>query len=208
MKDSPWNDLKVRQAINLGLDREGIVNVALQGRGVISALLYPEGPWGLPKAELAKKPGYAKPSGDITEAKRLLSEAGLGSEFKSTLTARMDLVESYRSAELFKTNMSKLGIDLTIELKESAGYFDALDKQIFDIAIGTKGSHLDDPDVLSEGWVTGGARNNMGYSDPKVDEMSCSRSNPGRSIRPSGLSWFDGWRTSSWKPIRPWWRAG
>ncbi|MBI2906632.1 MAG: ABC transporter substrate-binding protein [Chloroflexi bacterium] len=174
----PWNDVRVRQAMNLALDRQSLIDVALEGRGVIGGLLFPGGLWDRPREELLQKPGYRRPTeSDIARAKGMLGEAGFPTGLSSPLLARMDLVESHRSAELVKREMAKLGIDLSIELKESAGFYDALDRHSFSAAVMTIGVHVDDPDVVFPViFATNASRNYMGYSDPKVDELIARQS--------------------------------
>lgn len=172
VRKAPWDNPKVRQAVHAALNREAMIKVALEGAGVVGGLLYPEGPWALPQAELLKKPGYRKLTGDMDEAKKLLAEAGFPSGFKSSVAVRMDLAQVFRPAELFKTDMARLGIDLTIDAKETAGYWDALERGGYEVGVATRGSQLDDPDaIFGVNWVTKGGRNYMGYSDPKVDEL-------------------------------------
>jgi len=65
---APTNDLKVRQAINLGLDRNGFLNTIYKDVGV-----YPSGPL---TAALLNDPSLPKYVYDPDKAKQLLAEAG------------------------------------------------------------------------------------------------------------------------------------
>src|SRR5258708_36892175 len=68
--DSPMKDLRVRKALNLAIDRDGLVKL-------LGGLAMPA------KGQVApSSPGFGKPSFDITydpeQAQKLLAEAGYG----------------------------------------------------------------------------------------------------------------------------------
>ena len=69
-EDSPWRDLRVRKAVNLAVDREGIVKLlgglAVPARGAVD----PSSPWfGTPQFQIKHDPA---------QARKLLAEAGYG----------------------------------------------------------------------------------------------------------------------------------
>ncbi len=81
----PFDDMNVRQALNLIIDRQKIMELVTAGKGKIGLPVVPgikEG-WGIPQEELFKMPGWRQPKEqDIAEGKRLLAAAGLGGGFK------------------------------------------------------------------------------------------------------------------------------
>lgn len=86
----PFDDIRVRQALSLVLDRHRANQLAWAGEGKFSLPVVPgikEG-WGISQEELLKMPGWRKGAElkqDQAEGQRLLKEAGLGGGFKVDL---------------------------------------------------------------------------------------------------------------------------
>src|SRR4030095_2939222 len=74
----PFNDVRVRRAVDLAIDRDGYIKGVLQGAAVPGAALVPKpfGSWGLSEADLVQILG--KPEGRKAAARKLLAEAGDG----------------------------------------------------------------------------------------------------------------------------------
>lgn len=71
-KQKPFDDVKIRQAINYAIDREKLVDNVLQGQA-IGAAIYGITPNTFPGYDIKKIKGYTL---DVAKAKKLLSEAG------------------------------------------------------------------------------------------------------------------------------------
>ena len=71
----PFNDVRVRQAVSLALDRKGMVDATLEGVGAVNGPLPAAlSEWALPIAELGESARYYRH--DPAEARRLLAAAG------------------------------------------------------------------------------------------------------------------------------------
>jgi peptide/nickel transport system substrate-binding protein len=79
-KRPPFDNLAVRRAMGLALDRHGYVKGVRQDGAVVGAALMPKplGFWGLTEPDLRTIPGYRDPAQDKAEARRLLASAGFG----------------------------------------------------------------------------------------------------------------------------------
>src|SRR5712691_6586980 len=76
----PFNNVKMRQAFSLSIDRRAVVQAVHQGGAIVGAAMAPK-PWGvygLLEKDLAALPGYGKGSDEKAKAKKLLAEAGHG----------------------------------------------------------------------------------------------------------------------------------
>ncbi|MBI2909013.1 MAG: ABC transporter substrate-binding protein [Chloroflexi bacterium] len=162
----PFNDVKVRQAVDMAIDRKKGMEVA-EGRAILNAIM-PPGPWALPADELAKRPGYRGVTpDDIARAKALLAEAG----FKDGLKVTAVTTSAYAKITVFlQDQLKSIGIDITIETVDQP----TLDKRFvstdFAISIYPPAQPVNDPDLFLNLVVTGGGRNYGKFSDKQIDE--------------------------------------
>jgi len=124
----PFDNPKVRQAVNLALDRQALFNTfGVPGLDTLAPPLG-TGMWfGRSAEEIAKLPGWrqlngAKHPDDIAKAKALLAEAGHPNGFAAEMMVRQ-VVEFPDQAVIYKEQLKKIGIELTLKLEESATGF-------------------------------------------------------------------------------------
>jgi ABC-type transport system substrate-binding protein len=119
----PWDDVKVRQAIAMGIDRQRIVDNFYPAGSTVADYFTP--------CEISFACEGDKTWGfDPTAAKKLLADAGFPNGFKTKLQFRAAVrgylpdppVIATEIAQQLKTN---LGIDATLDLQESGAYLDA-----------------------------------------------------------------------------------
>ncbi|MBI2906524.1 MAG: ABC transporter substrate-binding protein [Chloroflexi bacterium] len=167
---SPWSDLRVRRALDLTVDRQKIIKVAVEGVGEVGSFM-PPGQWGLPEAELLNMPGYRLPKdADIAEAKRLLAEAGYSQGLKVPTLSR-DAPQIERAATSAKEQLAQIGMDLTIVLKDQGSMYEMLYRRDFDIAFTGASGGLADPDqIFGQNFVPGVPRNFSDYKDEQMSE--------------------------------------
>jgi peptide/nickel transport system substrate-binding protein len=112
---SPWNDIRVRKAANLAVDREGL-------KQLLSGLMIPAKGFVLPSS-----PWFGKPSFDVrydpAEAKKLLAEAG----FSKAKPAKAKILISASGSgqmqplpmnEYVQQNLAEVGIEIDFEVVE------------------------------------------------------------------------------------------
>ena len=168
----PWSEDKVKQALNLAIDRQAAIQVLQQGSGVPGAYLKTSGFWGLPQEELAKLPGYGKDKAkDIEDAKKLLSEAGLSTPVDIVMLTRK--LQSYEQTAVFYADqLKKIGLNATIKQYETAQAYDIIRKGDFDLLSWSFGYSLEDPDAVYGEFVVCGAARNWGKAcTPEVDAL-------------------------------------
>jgi peptide/nickel transport system substrate-binding protein len=113
LRRKPFDDLRVRQALDLAIDRADIIEKLAFGDGKFNGPI----PWGnerwaLPQDELAER--YRT---DTTEARRLLEAAGV-SELSLMHRVTPALPYGQQIGEILKEQFRPLGIDLTIDVRE------------------------------------------------------------------------------------------
>ena len=104
------NDVRVRRALSLAIDREAIVDRAYGGMGVVAANLLPPGLW--PNGDHTKP---HKP--DPERARAILAEAGydkLSFEIWISPVSRPYMPSARRIAELIRADWAAIGVDATI----------------------------------------------------------------------------------------------
>jgi len=115
VNQAPYNNLLVRQAMNLAVNREGIVKAVFLGHGDVST-----GPVsGQIKYNKRKQTPVTKV--DVAKAKELLKEAGFPNGFKGQLIAP-DRPEYLNPMTVFQENLRAIGMDMELKIYEWGAY--------------------------------------------------------------------------------------
>ena len=162
----PFNDPKVRQAINYALNQQEIIDVVLEGRGQVANSVMN-----------VNIPGYSEEitgySQDLEKAKALMAEAGYPDGFKTTLFASGDVRN--REAQIIQAQLLKIGIEVDIQLYEWGAFLDAINKGEHDMFISSWSNATMDPDAsifpLFHTKNFGATGNRAFYSNPEVDTL-------------------------------------
>ncbi len=105
----PFQDVKVRQAVQMAIDRQAILDALYGGRGQVEHGIYPYGLIGFNE-------GQTKISYDPEGAKALLEEAGYGSGFTMELAADASASDTVTMAlEIIKEQLLEVGIQAEIK---------------------------------------------------------------------------------------------
>ena len=115
----PFDDKRVRQAVNMAIDRQAIIDAVYQGMGVTAKSAIPPTMWGYNDA-IKDYPL------DAAKAKALLAEAGYPDGFETDLWAlsvsRSYLPDGRKAAEMMQADLAKVGIKATIVSYEWGEY--------------------------------------------------------------------------------------
>jgi peptide/nickel transport system substrate-binding protein len=111
----PWHDIRVRQAVNLAINRQAIINTVFAGEGNFSGIVPPGyGQWPLTQAELKAK--YQK--FDLPKAKALMKAAGQEKGFSVKLSTFSTPVDHQQIAAVIKSQLKAINIDVDIVAQE------------------------------------------------------------------------------------------
>jgi peptide/nickel transport system substrate-binding protein len=172
----PFNDVRVRQAINWAMDRDVIRQNTILGFGVSLR----SGP--LPPDHWAalKEPVY--PRQDSNRARELLNQAGFsGGRYNITVVS---IGPNVRAAETLQQQLRPLGFDIEVRVLEPAPMLRAAFSADFDMLMLRHNFGIDPDDHLSQTFLTGGGANWVKFSDAEVDGMIArARVAPARSER-------------------------
>ena len=176
----PLRDVRVRQAINLAIDREQILESLVSGRGRLAAGVIPPSLGG---ADTMRTP-YPY---DTLRAKQLLTEAGHANGIDIELWVGSNPVYG-RIAETMQAYLQKVGIRAKIVQRESAAAREAARNGQTDIIL--KDWYADYPDAenflfpLLHGANTGVGGNVSFFRNPEFDRIvTASRREPDEARR-------------------------
>ncbi len=171
----PFNDVRVRKALTLGLDRYTMSRVLypLTGLKYVGGLMRPGTEWAMPEAELQKLPGFGT---DIdknrAEAKRLLAEAGYPNGLKVVLKNRNVKLPYQDFAVFVIQEWRKIGVEADHRPLETAAWFnDGQNTGNFEAIVAPGVEYMDDPDQFLGRYVPGSTQNWGRFSDPRIDDL-------------------------------------
>lgn len=172
--DKVLKDVKVREAINLAIDRNVLVNnVTKAGQKPATSFV----PSGIKDADGSdfKKKEYYPAAGDVTKAKQLLSEAGYpdGKGFP-TIEIMYNSGQGHQDIATAIQDMLKknLGINVTLRNVERKVQLDETsNKKYPDLARNGWIADYADPMTFLDMWTTTSGNNVSGYSNAKYDDL-------------------------------------
>ncbi|HSB43066.1 MAG TPA: ABC transporter substrate-binding protein [Methylomirabilota bacterium] len=174
-KRAPFDDLAVRRAVNLALDRNAYVRGVRQNGAVTGAALMPKplGFWGLPDSDLRTLPGYRDPAVDKAEARRILAAAGYGPGKPLRFELVTRTLPIYVDLASFVVDQLRLiGVEATVKQIDTAAWFPALSRRDYQIGANLTAGGFDDPDAyLFENYRCGSPRNYTDYCSEQMDRL-------------------------------------
>ena len=175
VEKKPFDDVRVRRALLLAVDRWG----GSQGLSRISTLrsvggvVRPGSPFATPEAELVKLPGFSK---DINksraEAKKLLAEAGVPN-LKFTLWNR-NLAMPYTPAGIFLVDQwRQIGVEVEHKQSDTAPYLATMNAGNHDVAIDFTNLFMDDTSLGLAKFlsITRAPENRSRSKDAELDKL-------------------------------------
>jgi len=173
---APFNDVRVRKALNLAINRTAITQSITMG-GETPALAWV--PYGLADAlpgsdfRKASQVSFYKDN-DLTTAKALLAQAGYpnGKGFPA-FTFLYNISNANKSIAEAIQGMWKKNLGITCTLRsEELGVYRA-DRHLLNYDVGRAnwvGDYMD-PNTFLDMWITGSGTNNCGYSNKSYDAL-------------------------------------
>lgn len=186
---APYDNPKVREALNLAINRQSLIDNVLQGSGFVASGLIPPGYSVEGKDYVEGRGDYGiLPEGDIEKAQKLLAEAGYpnGEGFPTMELSYYSnpqvksVVESL--AQMWKQN---LGINVNISTEEWSVYYDHVKASQYEVGAMGWGADYSHPMSFLPLFQTGDANNNSGYSNSAYDalvEQAQSERDPKKAI--------------------------
>ncbi|MFZ0215307.1 MAG: ABC transporter substrate-binding protein [Candidatus Dormiibacterota bacterium] len=115
----PWDQLKVRQAINKAIDRQEIIDKVFGGDAVYTSKIPAGyGEWAI--SPTALKSSWQKY--DLAGAKKLMAEAGMSSGFSVQLQSISQPASYTENAQVIKAQLQKININVNVQPLEIATF--------------------------------------------------------------------------------------
>lgn len=175
IKKPPFDNVKVRRAISLAVDRRAYAKAVHQGGAVAGASMQPKpyGFWGLLEKDLVKLPGYGKPEDNKAQARKLLAEAGYAPQNPLKTEMGTRAIALYVDFASFVINeLKQVGVDATLKQVETAQWHPLVTRREYQMGANLTGLGIDDPDGnFYENFACGSPRNYTDYCDEQVMKM-------------------------------------
>ncbi len=161
-KNPLGKDPRVREAFELALDRDGIVQVVMEGEAAVG------NQWVAPT-----NPFYAKnvpiPKRDVARAKALLQEAGTPNPTVTLMTPTTS--DAQKIAQVVQAMVKEAGFDVKIQSTEFATSLDLADKGQYEAYVLAWSGRADPDGNLYSFDACKQPLNYAGYCKPEVDEL-------------------------------------
>jgi peptide/nickel transport system substrate-binding protein len=168
----PFDDKRVRQALNYAVNKEAIVRDVLKGTGAASAGPVLPGTWG---AEPTLKPFPYDPA----RAKKLLAEAGYPNGFATTLwvpESGSGMQSPVAMSTVIQSNLRAVGVNVTLQTMEWGAFLAKLRSKEQELFALSWMAGNEDPDMVmypllhSSQWTPGGPNRAL-FKNDKFDEL-------------------------------------
>ena len=171
----PFDDLDVRRAIAMTLDRQSFIDILTQGQGNIGTAMQPlpEGRWGMPEATQRELPGYDPNVAKSREkARAIMASRGYGPDKRLKLKLSTRNLPTYRDASVILIDQLKeIFIDADLDIIETAIWVPKLIRREYQMALSQVGNGVDDPDQNYPENYACGSRTYMDYCNKEIDVL-------------------------------------
>ncbi len=161
-RGTPFTDIRVRQAVNMAINKDDVVVGAANGFGEAQNFYFTDICYGF----YGGMEGY---SYNIEKAKELLAEAGYPDGFSFSLLCHDSTAKAI--APILQDQLGKIGITLNIEEVETAVRNTLIEDNDFDACMAAHVSLVSCDNNLRLLFYTGAQNNRMKYSNEKFDTM-------------------------------------
>lgn len=182
MKVKPFDDIRVRQALSLAIDRDAFIKTVgpLAGAFYHSFGLMPrDSGYSLTKEQIKEFAGYdTLPGlgGDIAanrkRAMELLEQAGVPNGFKVELLARGDIPAFRDSSINLASQFKTIGLEAAVDVRDAGAFYTRETQGQFQLvahSVALSGSLPDQ--ILGEGYTSFGGRNYGEWKDEAIDNL-------------------------------------
>ncbi len=194
-KKKPFDDVRVRRALTLAIDRwgggESLSKITIVKD--VGGLMRPGSAFAMPEADLVKIAGFAKDAkASKDRAKQLLQEAGAASlSFK---LLNRNVPTPYEPTAVYVIDQWKqVGLNVTHDVRETSAYFADFRSGNYEVGIDFNCNEFDEPDLqLAKFYSSSGLGKGLNLAnvdDDKLDGMITAQSKETDPEKRNRLVW-------------------
>jgi peptide/nickel transport system substrate-binding protein len=165
-KRKPFDNRKVRQAINLAVDRKTIVDKVLYGFSETAQTPFPKSSWAYDPQMDNYWPF------DLDRARKLLAEAGLDKGFEVSVVTTPVFPEFTDMALIIQADLAKIGVKMKVEEIATTQYYQRLFGGDFEMMLSFSGRAHKDPGsvwLIQPAYAPGG--NMLGWKSDAYEDL-------------------------------------
>jgi peptide/nickel transport system substrate-binding protein len=163
-RKKPFDDERVRQALNYAIDKDGLVKALLYGTGKVSNSPMP------PMAYA--DPGLKPYPHDLAKAKALLAEAGYKDGFKTSLLVDSSKPLHRQLGQALQAALKQVGVTAEIRLVEGGTHWTTTKAGEYEMAVAYATSDTIDPDQLAGFLIVNPERANAYHTEWKSERVN------------------------------------
>jgi peptide/nickel transport system substrate-binding protein len=171
----PFDNLELRHAMALTLDRKAFVDILSEGQGEIGGVLQPppEGLWGMPPEQVKELPGYdSDVLNNRTQARQIMEKLGYGPDKRLKIKVSTRDLSVFRDpAVILIDQLKKVYFDGELETIDGAVYYPKMLRKDFTVGLNLQTSGPDPDRALDLFYGCGSSVNWDGYCSPEVDKL-------------------------------------
>jgi peptide/nickel transport system substrate-binding protein len=163
-KKKPFDDVRVRQALALAVDRKAVIDGSVWGYGTPIATHMP-----------ASSDWYndltARHAQDVAKAKALLVEAGWPNGFKTTIILPEPYMLHRKAGQVVAEQLKAIGVQADLKVIDWATWLkEVYSGRHYELTVIGHTGRLD-PDPFLNRYVSTSKENYMNFSDPEYDQI-------------------------------------
>jgi peptide/nickel transport system substrate-binding protein len=172
----PFDNLDIRRALALALDRKAFISIMFEGQGDIGGTMLPApaGLWAMPKGMLESIPGYGPDiSANREAARKLMEKAGYGPDKHLAVKVSTRNIAVYRDpAVILIDQLKSIYVDAELDVVETANWFSKVARKDYALGLNLTGNAVDDPDQsFYENYSCNSERNYTNYCNKDIEKM-------------------------------------
>ena len=190
----PFDNVDLRRAMALALDRKAFVDILAEGKAAIGASMLPppEGVWGMPPEMLKTIPGYGDDvQANRAEARKLMAKTGYGPDKRLPVKVSTRNIAGYRDAAVILIDQLKdVYVDGELEVVETSNWHAKVTRHDYAVGLNLTGNSVDDPDQnFYENYACGSERNFTDYCNKDLQKLFDRQSSEVDPVKRKQLVW-------------------